>query len=165
MIRKCAFAIALMLTMAGAASAREFNVDVAMSKADFEATRLRIVSQLDSGQFSDINAKDKTAILDALDRIGARLSKSPDLMSDQDRIDLFNDQELINEIATHAVANSRIFCERDQPTGSHLVHVMCLPVSKWMEREHSGETHMYYRGGGPETCTSASMGRAAATCT
>jgi len=164
MFRKSVFAFSFLLALAGAASARQFDVQVSMTKADFDLTRANIIAQLDTGRFADIKADDKSAILHALDRISAHLAKPPELMNDQDRIDIFNDQELINEIATHAAADSRIFCERDQPTGSHLVHVTCLPVSKWMERESSGETHMYYRGGGPETCTASSMGRAPAGC-
>ena len=142
MIRKSLFAFAILLAVASAASAGQPNMQVSMSKADFEAARAHLVAQLDTDRFSEINANDKTAVIAALDRIAGHLSKSPDQMSDQDRVDIFNDQELINEITTHAVTNSRLYCEREAPTGSHLVHVICLSMATWMEREQSGQTSM-----------------------
>ena len=142
MSRNSLFAIAFLLAMAGAASASQFNMQVSMSKADFDVTRANLVAQLDSDRYSEINATEKTSVIDALDRIGARLAKSPDQLNDQDRIDIYNDQELINEITTHAATNSRLYCEREAPTGSHLVRVICLTMATWMERERSGQTSM-----------------------
>jgi hypothetical protein len=165
MIRKSVFAFAVLLAMSGAVSASQFNMQVSMSKTDFDATRAHIVAQLDTDRYSEIKANDKAAVIAALDRISARLAKTPDQMSDQDRIDIFNDQELINEIATQAATNSRMYCEREALTGSHLIRVTCLPMAAWMEREQSGQTSMYAaERGGPSKCTAATMGREPAGC-
>jgi len=142
MIRKSVFAFAAVLAMAGAASAGDINMQLSMSKDDFDATRAHLIAQLDTDRYSEINASDKTSVIEALDRIDSILAKGPAQMSDQDRVDIYNDQELINEITTHAATNSRLYCEREAPTGSHLVRVICLSMATWMERERSGQTSM-----------------------
>jgi predicted DNA-binding protein (UPF0251 family) len=133
---------ATFFALAGAAFAEKVEMQVNLNKAEFEATRARLVEQLGSDRYSEITPVDKSAVVSALDRIDARLAKA-DKLSEQDRVDIFNDQELINQITTHAAADSRLFCERDAPTGSHHVQVICLTMKTWMEREQTGQTEMF----------------------
>jgi hypothetical protein len=81
--------------------------------------------------------EDKATVIGALDRISHRLAKSN--MADQDSVDIFNDQELINQITAHAKAESRLYCERYQPTGTHVIRVTCMTMAKWMERYDDGQ--------------------------
>lgn len=140
MIRKYLFALGVFFAFAGAAQADKMDVGVAMSKADFDAVRARVVARLDGDGYAAMTAQDKTAVIDALDRIGHRLAKPK--LSEQDGVDTFNDQELINQITTHASAQSRMYCERDQTTGSHLTRVTCMTIARWMEREQAGQSAM-----------------------
>lgn len=145
MSRNSLFAIAFLLAMAGAASASQFNMQVSMSKADFDVTRANLVAQLDSDRYSEISPAEKQTVIAALDRIDERLGRTDATgqLNEQDRVDTFNDQELINTITSHAAADSRMYCEREAPTGSHKVRVICLTMATWMEREHTGQTSMY----------------------
>lgn len=164
MIRKSVIAFTIALAMAGIASANTFDASVVMNKAAFETTKAHLIAQLGTDRYSEIGASEKANVIAALDRISGQLAKAPEQMTDQDRIDIYNDQELINEIATHAVTNSRIFCEREAPTGSHVIHVTCLTMATWMEREKSGQTSLHSVGGGASKCTASSMGREAPGC-
>ncbi len=140
MSRKYAIALAACFAFASAASADTIDTQVKVSKADFDALKSRMIGQLDSGRYSEITPKDKATVIDALDRIDQRLGKSS--MGVQDRVDLVNDQELINQITTHARAESRIYCERGQLTGTHIITVTCMPMGKWMQRGRDGQTAM-----------------------
>jgi hypothetical protein len=142
MTRARLFTLAALLTFAGAVSAETVLMKFNPDKAQFEATRTRLIEQLEGDRYREITPENKTAVIAALDRIEARLSK-PGTISEQDRVDIFNDQELINAITSHAAVESRLFCEREAPTGTHRIHVVCLTMAKWMERERTGQTAFY----------------------
>jgi len=127
----------------GTAFARDERVEMAVDidRAAFEAAHARIVAELgpDGDRYNEIAPADRQAVLDAMNRIGAKLAKAtPEHpLSADDQVQVYNDQELVNTIVTHARAESRLFCERDQTTGSHRVHITCLTIAKWMEREQT----------------------------
>jgi hypothetical protein len=131
----------LTFTLTGTVLAREIVLPVAASKAQFEAAKTHLVSQLDSDKYSEIKPEDKQTVLDTLGRIQAHYDKvaSADQLSDQDRVDMFNDQEIINTIVTHAALDSRLICERESTTGSHMVHVTCMTLAMRKERETMGQ--------------------------
>jgi hypothetical protein len=137
---KYAIATAVFLALASAARADKTDMQVHMSKTAFDAVRSRMIGQLDSDRYAEITPQDKAAVIGALDRIGQRLAKSA--RDDQDLVDIFNDQQLINQVTAHAKVESRIYCERDQPTGSHRIRVTCMSLAKWTEREHDGQNAM-----------------------
>ena len=143
MSRTLTLALASLLLVAASATASEKVLPRdAIDRTQFEATKAHLIAQLDDEHYQEISARDKAAVIAALDRISARLAKPPP-MSDRDVVDTFNDQELVNNITSHAAAESRLYCERDMPTGSHRIRVVCLTIAKWMEREHDGQTAMY----------------------
>jgi hypothetical protein len=123
-------AAAMALTLAGSAFSAEYILPTAASKAQFAEVRAHLIEQLNSEQYRAITPDDKQTVMGALDRIQARYDKvaSAAQLTDQDRVDIFNDQEVINTIVTHAAADSRLICEREMTTGSHLVKVICIPL-------------------------------------
>jgi hypothetical protein len=137
-------AAALMFALAAPALARDTDLPMAATKAQFEAIKAKLVSQLETDKFSEIKADDKQTVLNVLDRIEWRYDSvaSPDQFSAQDRVDMFNDQEIINTIITHAAKDSRLICERHAPTGSHLVRVNCMTLAERKERERNGQDSM-----------------------
>jgi len=135
---KYAIALAAFFAFASAARADKTEMQVTMSKTDFDAARSRMIQQLDSS--AEITPKDKTAVIGALDRIGQHLAKSS--KDDQDVVDIFNDQELIKQITTHAKEESRFYCKRDHPTGSHVMKVTCMSVANWTEQEKDAQAAM-----------------------
>ena len=134
---KYVIALAAFFALASVARADKVDMQVHISKAEFDAVRSRMIVQLESDKFAEISPEDKAAVIGALDRIGQRLSKSS--LVDQDSVDIFNDQELINQITSHARAESRLYCERDPATGSHVIRVICMSMAKWMERDADGQ--------------------------
>jgi hypothetical protein len=135
---KYAIALAAFFALASAARADKTEMQVTMSKTDFDAARSRLIQQLDSS--ADIAPKDKAAVIGALDRIGQHLAKRS--KDDQDLVDIFNDQELIKQIATHAKEESRLYCKRNSPTGSHVMKVTCMSMANWTEQEKDGQAAM-----------------------
>ena len=144
-----ALAILVGVSSMGTAFARDDRVDMAadIDRTAFEAAHAKLIKDLgpDGDRYSEISAADRQAVLDAMNRIGAKLEKAtPEHpLTAEDQVQVFNDQELVNTIITHARADSRLFCERDQPTGSHRVHITCLTIAKWMEREQTGQRAAY----------------------
>ena len=141
MSRKHAIAIAVFFAIANPARAEKADVQVMMSKAHFDALKSHMIAQLDSDSYAEITPKDKAAVIGALDRIDQRLAKSP--MVDQDRVDVFNDQALINQITSHAKVESRMYCQRNQTTGSHITRVTCMSLANWRQQEQDGQAAMH----------------------
>ena len=137
---KYAIALAAFFALAGAAHADKVDMQFNMSKTDFDAARTRMIEQLNSDRYAEITPKDKAAVIGALDRIGQHLAKSP--KGGQDLVDIFNDQELINQITTHAKLESRIYCKRNSPTGSHVMKVTCMSLANWTVQEKDAQTAM-----------------------
>lgn len=135
---KYAIALVVFFVFASVARADKMDVHVSMSKTDFDAVRNRMTAQLDSN--TDITPKDKAAVIEALNRIDQRLAKST--MDDQDLMETYNDQELINQITTHAKEESRLSCRRNHPTGSHVMRVTCMSLGDWTKQEKDAQTAM-----------------------
>ena len=137
---KYAIALAVFFALASAARADKTQMHVSMSKTDFDAARTRMIEQLNSDRYAEITPKDKAAVIGALDRIDQLLAKSS--KGDQDVVDIFNDQELIKQITTHAKVDSRIYCKRNSPTGSHVMKVTCMSLANWTVQEKEAQTAM-----------------------
>ena len=137
---KYAIALAACFALASAVRADQNSAQVTMSKADFDVVKSRMIGQLDSDRYSEITPQDKASVIGALDRIDQRLGKPS--LGEKDRLDIINDQELINQITTHAKAESRMYCEREMLTGSHITKVACMTWDKWVQRQKDGQTSM-----------------------
>lgn len=145
MTSKHVLAVVAFFALMGSAAAREVEMPVAMSKADFDVTKAHLIAQLDTDRYSEISPQQKRKVIDALDRIDARLGSpaGSDKINDDDRVAIFNDQELVNTIMSRAVEDSRMYCEREAPLGTHRIRTVCLTMATWMERERSGQTAMH----------------------
>jgi hypothetical protein len=138
-------AASLMFALMAPAFARDNGgLPVAASKEHFEALKAQLTSALETTRFGDIKPDDKQAVLKALDRIETRYNKvvKSDQMSDDDRVDMFNDQEIINTIITRAAADSRMICERTVSAGTHMMRVSCMTLAVRKERAKTGQDAM-----------------------
>jgi hypothetical protein len=144
MINVRVLAVALFALMESA-FAREVVMPMAMNKADFEVSKARLIEQLDSDRYSEITPQDKQTVLATLQRMDTRLTKvaSSDQLSEQDRVDMFNDQEIVNTITTHAAVDSRLICTREARTGSHRIRVTCQTLAILKARERIGQETIY----------------------
>src|SRR3546814_1028880 len=78
----------------------------------------------------------------ALARISATLEQSGGVarLGEEQKVAVFNDQELINNILTEAGENSRLVCKRVKRTGSHMSSNQCMTVAaRDRAREHAQE--------------------------
>ncbi len=138
MQRVLILAIALAgLSVLAPAHAAERKQDAAASEqvefnpANFDAQRKKILRDMETDAYREISARDKTAVKEALERMAKRLDgvDSIEALEIQVRLDLFNDQELINEKLTSARADSRLICVREKKVGSHFATNHCMTAA------------------------------------
>lgn len=101
--------------------------------AAFELQRAQIERDLADGEtYSEITPEDRVAVHAALGRIGESLEASGSVegMSERVRTQLFNDQELVNNLLTQAGEDSRVVCERRTKTGSNRKVSVCMTVAE-----------------------------------
>jgi hypothetical protein len=134
--------LALLVLIAGTtmASERGTRVDV---EEQFATQRTQILEELGDGEtYSEIQAADREKVKSALARISAALAKSGGVaqLGEEQKVAVFNDQELVNNILTEAGENSRLVCKRVKKTGSHMASNQCMTVAaRNRAREHAQE--------------------------
>lgn len=135
--------LALLVLFAGSTMANERGTRVDVEE-QFAAQRTQILEELGDGEtYSEIAAADMEKVKAALARISAVLEQSGgvDRLGEQQKVDVFNDQELINNILTEAGENSRLVCKRVKKTGSHMSSNQCMTVAaRKRATEHAQET-------------------------
>jgi hypothetical protein len=121
-----------MLVASGAMAADgKGNPDAGPS--EFEAQMNSIQEALDDGgTYGEISATERREVLAALARIRTALGPSGDAsqLTERQKLRVFNDQELINNILTSADEDSRLVCRREKKTGTHLASNQCLTVAE-----------------------------------
>ncbi|MFC3716769.1 hypothetical protein ACFONC_11470 [Luteimonas soli] len=123
--------LALLVLIAGTtmASERGTRVDV---EEQFAEQRAQILEELGDGEtFSEIENADREKVKSALARISTALDQSGGVaqLSEEQKVAVFNDQELVNNILTEAGENSRLVCKRVKKTGSHMSSNQCMTVA------------------------------------
>lgn len=125
--------ISLLLALAGGpalAATTRASVDVAGGA--FAEQRKAIEADLADGEtYSEISTEDRATVNQALDRIAGLFQAygSVERLSWEDRTQMFNDQEQINNILTKAGEDSRLVCRREKKVGSHRVTTQCSTVA------------------------------------
>lgn len=108
----------------------------------FSAQAQQIRTDLNGDTYSEISKDDRQKVADALQRMEALMHGEPDAakLKEADKVQLFNDQELINTVLTKARADSRVVCKREKTVGSHRAVSQCLTVAERRKiREQSFE--------------------------
>lgn len=106
----------------------------------FAQQRDRILADLSAGKiYNEIKPRDRAKVLDALKRIGLVLDpESGKRVTEPDRLQAFNDQELVNEILTQAKDDSRLICRRERLVGSNRPQNICISVAQRREARENG---------------------------
>ena len=128
-----------LMLLAGGAMAGDGEAGQDAGPSRFEAQRISIQDALDDGEtYGEISATERREVLAALARIQKALGPSGDAgrLSERQKLQVFNDQELINNILTRADKDSRLVCRREKKTGTHMASNQCLTVA---ERERAAE--------------------------
>ena len=120
-------------SMALSAAPKQSDAALAFEPAKFADTRTAIERELQSGdRYKEIVGEDRAAVLAALGRLSNRLSdiQSLDQLDEKSKLEVFNDQELVNNILTKAESDSRVICKREAPTGSRMAVNICKSVAQ-----------------------------------
>ncbi|WHL18113.1 hypothetical protein [Stenotrophomonas acidaminiphila] len=114
-----------------------------MEGKPYAEQRLRIMNDLQGGEvYSEISAENRMRVVDALGRIDALLGKGGHAsLPDKDKIEVFNDQDLVNTLLTQAREDSRLVCRRERPVGSNRPQNICITVAaRRQARENGADT-------------------------
>ncbi|WP_027079169.1 hypothetical protein [Luteimonas mephitis] len=123
--------IAALMLFAGSAMAADTGTRVDVDNG-FTAQRDNILKELGDGEtYSEIDAADREKVKAALARITTTLDQAGgvDQLGEPQKVAVFNDQELVNNILTKAGENSRLVCKRVKKTGSHMSSNQCMTVA------------------------------------
>lgn len=131
MLRGIVFAGIMLVASGAMAGDGEAKQDANSSR--FEAQRVSIEKALDDGEsYGEISSTERREVLAALARIQKALGPSGDAgrLSERQKLQVFNDQEQINNILTKADDDSRLVCRREKKTGTHMASNQCLTVAE-----------------------------------
>lgn len=156
----CAFALLLMAGAAGATEPASGESLRVASPAEFAASRGLIERAVrESDQYRDLQEQDRLKLFEALDRMEATLAgvTAADQLDPKTRTQLYNDQELINNVLTQARDDSRMICKREKKVGSHRVTNICITAGerrRQRDRLHEANDrfHRGQRGGSSLFC-------------
>lgn len=104
----------------------------------FEVQREAIIKALADGEtYSEIAARDRQRVRESLDRISGLLgdAQSVDQLPEVAKVEIFNQQELVNTLLTRAREDSRLVCTREKKVGSHRATNNCKTVAE-RRRDH-----------------------------
>jgi len=114
-------------------------------EAPFQEQHQRILSELAAGEkYSEISQQEQQDVRSALNRIAQQIESagSVDALSTEQRLRLFNDQELINTILTRAGEDSRMVCKREKSVSTRISSTQCLTVAQRRKMREEAQEHM-----------------------
>ncbi|MFD1041592.1 hypothetical protein [Pseudoxanthomonas kaohsiungensis] len=114
----------------GSAFSPEKGLDLSGS---FEAQRDAIITALADGKtYAEISVQDRQKVTGSLNRISGLLgdAQSVDQLPQATKVEVFNEQELINTVLTQAREDSRLVCTREKKVGSHRTTNTCKTVAE-----------------------------------
>ena len=106
----------------------------------FEEQKLIILKDISDGVvYEEISSTDRKTVKHTLDMMSATLSGVSDMtdLTEEQRGDLYNDQELVNTILTMAENDSRMVCRRRGTLGTNFKTTTCEKVGDRRERQRS----------------------------
>lgn len=126
----------LVLVMSGAALAQVRDIPVDRNAGAFAQQRQLILARLDDGEsYPGISQEDKDKVKAALARMGITLDRAGGAahLNKRQRVAVFNDQELINNVLTQAGKDNQLVCRGETGTGTHVETVQCKTVAERRE--------------------------------
>lgn len=129
-----AFLMLISLTAASTALATTSKDAAALDlNASFAQQKEKISRELADGEtYAEISSQDLLTVKESLNRIAGKLDLAGGVehLNAQQKADVFNDQELVNNILTKASAESRLVCTREKKVGSHRTTTQCDTVAR-----------------------------------
>ena len=128
-----AFFVLLSLAAAPAFTAAKKSDTALDLNASFAQQKEKIERELGDGEtYAEISSKDRVTVREALNTIASKLDMAGGVesLTQQQKADVFNEQEKINTILTKASEDSRLVCRREKKVGSHREITECLTVAE-----------------------------------
>ena len=98
----------------------------------FEVQRSELLEALGKGEtYAEIAPADRVRVTEALDKISGLLAGagSMEQLPEATRVEVFDQQEVVNTILTQAREDSRMICTREKKVGSHRATSSCKTVA------------------------------------
>lgn len=130
----------LFMLLAGTISTAVSDTVRLSAMEQFEAEKKQILQDLRSNTiYREITGGDMKLVKDALDRMSGHLENVDDLaqMSEGQRAELYNDQELVNTVLTMAENDSRTVCRRSGKLGTNFKTTTCETVKDRRARQEA----------------------------
>ena len=90
-----------------------------------------IQKQLDDGEtYAEIAAADRANVKESLARLATIVNENGGSLNPQQRTQLLNEQNTINQILSQAAADSRLVCRREAQIGSLRTTTQCKTVAE-----------------------------------
>ena len=92
----------------------------------------KVERALHSEDYSELSVADKSRVQAALDRIRTRMAGRErfDQLTPPQKVEVFNDQEVVNTLMTNAKEDSRMVCRSERPIGSNRPQRTCMTVAQ-----------------------------------
>lgn len=142
-----ATAVAVSIALCGVAGANEnykekaFNAD---SKEKFDAVAADVRKEMESGgRYQYVKPEERTKIDASLADMSALFAanSSVAVMSQDAKIKLFNDQEVVNSILQQRDGD-RVICKKEAPVGSHIPITSCHTYAQEVEARNGTKDQM-----------------------
>lgn len=145
MYGKALLVVLAMFSVSSAYAGQEKSKMPLQEGVPFSEQRDRIRADLREGEtYAEITAEDRSAVLTALERIDQKLmNRTGPVLSESDKLAVFNDQELVNSLLVRAREDSRLICRRERPVGSNRPQNICISVAQRREARENARDLMH----------------------
>ena len=136
--------VATMFLAAGTVYADDQQLNM-LNKHDFMAMKSQVSKDFDQDKrYREITPADQETVKKTLARMEMRWQKAEDTaqLSPDDRIEMVNDEQLVDTILQHAAVDSRVVCHREDPIGSHLPKNICRTVAQQKREQEKAQSSM-----------------------
>ena len=133
-------ALVLLFASSAATAKDSANAHIQADPSLFASQRAAIEKSITSDKYSELTRTQREEVTAALNRMEAILASTDSVKSldEKKQVQLFNDQELVNNLLTKAREDSRMICRQEKKIGSHRLNTQCRTVAEIRrERESS----------------------------
>jgi hypothetical protein len=137
----------LMVLLFGFATAASATTEPAVSvtEGSFAAQARAIEKTLSDGKtYAEMSRAERDEVRSILGRMANRLEgvQTVEELSENDRLELFNDQERVNAMLVKGYADSRLVCDKQGRTGTHFRETRCQTVAERRRRSEIDQNNM-----------------------
>ena len=110
----------------------------------FRVQQQKVRADLQGGEvYSEITAENRGRVVDALERMSLLVGDgSIESLSPEKKVEVFNDQELVNNLLTEAREDSRLICRREKTLGSQMASTQCFTVAERERMKQSSQSYL-----------------------